>query len=418
MPDVKILVGGPGATIEPARTISMFSPSHRVALVQGEAEPVFSRLLTAQFSRWHDLGAWTLAHDGTVLPGKRFVLSDLDASPFADLSASEQRCRIAQHVRDERLPLDERLAFARSEFISQIESRRGCYYRCEFCNQSSLPFERVRRSSPERLFKEMDALYTKHGITFFSLTDNVAFDEPDWWMAFADLLERAPFSPYVQFAGYGSPKLLAKDAWLTKAAPRLSAVGLRSIILGVQAGSRRILREIIPRPADDPENALACVRALVPLGINVKLDFILGHPTETIDDLEETRRVIAALRSAGGEVFVRRLGVVPHSGYAHALASGTYALPERTRSFVELEERLLAQKARDDEYRAIAFANGIPTKYVIDRSLGLLAPSPQFSVQELQKSYCLLERSQMPGLLKERYARMYELAIRIRENGP
>jgi len=415
---VPVLIGGPGASIEPEYVLKMFKglPSP-IALVQGEAESVFERILETAPANWNTLeNIWGINQDGKIQKGKYLTLDNMDLSPFADLSSSHQRAESARESRQGDNSKQERLEFLKSLTISQIESRRGCVHKCGFCNQSCLPTRGIRRSSPERLVSEMENMFNKYGITFFSLADNVAFDISDWWKEFSGLLESSPITPYIQFGGYSTPSVMNNPNWLKQTLPRLYEVGLRGIILGVQAGSRRILKDIINRPEDDPENALEITRQAVPLGINMKIDFIVGHPTETMEDLQDTSNVINKLYESGGEVFVRKLGIVPHSVYALKLGTGEYSLPNETPEFQAQVNAIIEMDGKDDNYMKMAFRNNkVPNKYIIDRKLGIVYPSTHFDEQTLIGNLKRLKESEMPEPVKERYQAMFELAIKLRE---
>lgn len=415
-----VLIGGAGATIEPERILKMFSPRVPVALVQGDAEPIFSTLLSTPQKDWYKIeGIWSFLPNGDVVQGKPFVLENLDEGPFVNLSASNQRKTSEHSASDKDLPLEKRLELLKSLTTSQIESRRGCYYKCGYCNNSCLDTKlaRVRKSSPQRLVKEMENIFDNYGITFFSLTDNIAFDSLDWWKEFVRLMGDSRITPYIQFGGYSSPVFMNRPEWLKKLIPELYSVGLRGIILGVQAGSKRILKDIIHRHPKDPENALAVAKEIIPLGINLKIDFIIGHPTETLEDLEETRKWMKVIYEAGGEVFVRELQVVPNSLYHTNLMKGFYSLPERTLDFEQKLKEILRIKKRDDNYKRIAFSNGkIPNKYLIDRNLRIIYPSTIFDLQTLQENRRRLMQSQSPDHIKERYKQMFKLVIQLKKS--
>ncbi len=413
---VPVILGGPGATIEPEKVLGLYDGKDiPLALVQGDGESAFTRLMQKKPEEWHQLeGIWSRSND-RIKEGTFFAGEDLDRSPFADLYASAQRKKTEEDVHDSSLPLEKKVEFLKSLMISQIESGRGCYYNCEFCSTSSLQISRIRKSSPQRLVREMEYMFNEHGITFFSITDNVAFDRAEWWQEFAGLMENSKITPYIQFGGYSAPKFINKNRW-REVIPQLYSVGLQGIILGVQAGARRVLREIVHRAPDDPENALAAAQNLVPLGVNLKVDFIIGHPTETMEELKITHQWIKRIYQSGGEVFVRRLGVVPHSGYFHKLAAGKYTLPEETPEYLSKVEEILSMKAKDDRYKDIAFSGGkVPNKYLIDRKKGIIYPSTVFDVDVLKENAARLGNSPMPDHVKERYGLMFEMVIKLKE---
>lgn len=410
-----IIIGGPGATIEPEKVLGLFGDHNApVALVQGDGEPVFRELITTKPYDWTKVkGVWS-RNNGDIIRGSFLVLDDLDSSPFADLSSSFQRRTTQELVNDTSIPLERRVELLKSLMISQIEASKGCYYNCGFCSSSSLEVNRVRKSSPERLVGEMENMFSKDGVTFFSITDNVAFDKAEWWNEFFNLISNQEMNPYIQYGGYSAPKFLNNAEWLDDVIPSLYMVGLRGIILGVQAGSKRILK-IAHRSPNDPNDALEIAKRVVPLGVNLKVDFIVGHPTEKVEDLDTTLEWANKIYNAGGEVFIRKLGIVPHSEYHANLERGLYELPKETPEFQERINTLINLKARDDRYKEIAFANGqIPNKYLIDRELGIIYPSTMFDLDTLKSNLKKLNSSGMPQHIKERYMLMFDLVIQLK----
>lgn len=407
---IPIVIGGPAATIDPVAIAQIYRESTMpVAIVRGDGEDAFKKLLATPCEEWSSIEEVYLVDKGIVKNGVLQHCS-LDESPFADLKSSDQRAIAKRAIKTDSIPLEERIAWQRSLLTTQVESRKGCYYQCDFCSTSSMPDHKVRKSSPKRLVAEIEHQARAEGIGFFALTDNIAFDEPEWWAEFATHLQSTGLAPFIQFGGYGTPLMLDKQEWETTM-QMLYNVGLRSIILGVQAGSPRILRDIIHRPADDPKHALAIVERYVPLGINIKLDFIIGHPTETADDLRVTAAWVDRIVAAGGEVFVRELNIVSHSGYERRLARNEYSLPEQTPEFDAVAKGILSRNGDDGVYVRRAFMRGIPNKYLIDRHLGIRYPTPLFDRETLERDQAILSTSQMPINLRERYMALYDLVL-------
>jgi radical SAM superfamily enzyme YgiQ (UPF0313 family) len=69
--------------------------------------------------------------------------------------------------------------------------------------------------------------------------------------------------------------------------------GLREVALGVESGSERMLKLIDKRI--DPGMTKMVVRRLTERGINVKGYFILGFPTETRAEIDDTVRLVHEL---------------------------------------------------------------------------------------------------------------------------
>jgi radical SAM superfamily enzyme YgiQ (UPF0313 family) len=70
----------------------------------------------------------------------------------------------------------------------------------------------------------------------------------------------------------------------------LAANGLREVALGVESGNEPMLTRIDKRIT--PDMARTVVRRLAERGINVKGYFILGFPTETCSETDDTVRLV------------------------------------------------------------------------------------------------------------------------------
>lgn len=412
---VPIVIGGAGATIEPEQIIreaSRIVPERTpLVLVEGDGEDAFRTLLNTDPDTWNTMTeVWRRNVDGTLVPGK-YQYCDVEKSSNPLLAFSHQRELFAAQAANPDFSYLERYGFLRSLINSQFELGKGCHYRCGFCNTSCLDHQEVRKKSPEKSVDAMLDLYRKYGIAFFSFTDNIAFDDSIYWNRFSDLLMNAKEHPYIFFGGYSSPRMLVRKSLLENTVPKLYRAGLRSIIIGVQAGSKRILRDIIKRPVTDPEDALTVVRACVAMGINVKIDFIIGHPTETVDDLKETLVLMRRLKSSGGELFVRKLNIVPQSRYDAMLQKHAYDLPKETDEWNYWARLILSLKRDDSIYRTKAFQNGVPNKYLIDRALGIYYPHEIFDVETLSYHESKLRDSAMNPAIRNIYERMFQCVI-------
>lgn len=408
-----LLLGGAGATTSPQQYLEIFSGNNPRALVQGDGELLFEKILETNPSRWNEIeGLWAHTSKGSIKKGTFQTLIDLNQSPFIDLDPSYMRKTSKAKIDNPSLNIEDRIKSLRSLQFSHFETRRGCYYHCEFCSEPQLTENGVRKMSPKRAVEEMTHLYNQFGITFFNFTDNIAFDKQEWWHEFAKELKDSGISPYITFGGYGTPKFFAVRDWFAEIVPALSQVGLSFITLGVQAGSKRVLKDIIKRPDDDPENAIRVIQQAIPLGVNVKTDFIVGHPTETIGDLQQTHKVVRKIYDTGGQVFVRKLGVIPHSGYEIHLGEGMYKLPQWTPEFENVANQILEYHGKKDSFKRVSETHKIiPNLEYIDRERGIRFPKTSMGLEELKTNQEALRDSGMTYHIKERYDQLYDLTI-------
>jgi len=413
-----VIIGGPGATTNPNRVLSQICAStpqrKEVALVQSEGEDVFELLILTPANQWETVRqVWRLDAQGKILQGQFGALRNLDEKPLVDLSASALRRKCEQVMGDSSFPLRHRIRAIQALQHCYVETRRGCFFKCEFCSEPTLTIHGVRKTSPRRAIQEVKHLFENFGITFFNFADNIAFDDEPWWVEYAELLQALPYRHLIQFGGYGTPKFFSKRTWLSRTLPLLCDNGLSFVTLGVQSGSPRILKDIVHRQPDDPENALEVARQFVPRGLNVKADFIVGHPTETIEDLEMTECWIKRLYGAGAQIFVRRLGIVPESGYEHQLQVNAYALPERTGASETIVNRMLWYHGRKDAYNKIVRdASARPNLSIIDRKEGTMFPRRSHEIPELLAH--AEKVSFLPEPLRQRFATLFELVLQSR----
>ncbi len=411
-----VMIGGPGATSEPARVLSEIGTSRQpigpVALVQSEGESAFAALLASEPGQWGTIPqCWRLSHDGKILSGQFGALRDLDEKPLVDLSSSVMRRKCEGVFRDDAMPLQQRIRAIQALQHCYVETRRGCFFKCEFCSEPQLTVKGVRKTSPARAIQEVQHLFENFGITFFNYADNIAFDDEVWWRTYAELLQQLPYHHLIQFGGYGTPKFFSKKMWFSETLPLLCRAGLCFVTLGVQSGSRRILKDIIHRPPDDPEKAMEVVRQCAPLGLNVKTDFIVGHPTETIDDLKMTHRWVRQLYNAGAQVFVRRLGIVPKSGYDFRLRDNFYTPPAHSEESEGVITDILWYHSRKDNWLK-AVANTQPNLFLIDREQHTLFPKPRYDMTTLLTD--AKKVVYLPEPLRERFTTLFELVIRLK----
>lgn len=410
-----VIVGGPGATTNPDRVLSQIRTSayrrKEIALVQSEGEDLFALLLQIPADQWETIGqAWRLDAQGKITQGQFGALRNLDEKPLIDLSASALRRKCEQVMGDGSSLLQHRIRAIHALQHCYVETRRGCFFKCEFCSEPTLTVRGVRKTSPRRAIQEVKHLFEDFGITFFNYADNIVFDDEPWWVEYAELLQALPYHHLIQFGGYGTPKFFSKRTWLSRTLPLLCDNGLSFVTMGVQSGSSRILKDIVHRQPDDPENALEVARQFVPRGLNVKTDFIVGHPTETIEDLEMTEHWIKCLYEAGAQIFVRRLGIVPESGYEYQLQANAYALPERTDVSEAIIKRMLWYHGRKDAYNKIVRDAGVHSNLsTIDRKEGTLFPRKSHGVDTLLANAGKV--SFLPDPLRERFAKLFELVL-------
>jgi radical SAM superfamily enzyme YgiQ (UPF0313 family) len=173
-------------------------------------------------------------------------------------------------------------------------SSQGCAYRCRFCYELTY---RRKYSALEAadLLADVEDLVARYPI------DGVKFYDADWFInlgraeAFCrGLIERglglrwaASINPNdVRRARRGHPDLL----------PLLAQSGCTRLLMGVESGSDRVLRDVVHKEITRAE-ILEVAREIAAHGILGSYTFIVGFPGETEAEQEETFGLVEELRT-------------------------------------------------------------------------------------------------------------------------
>ena len=116
------------------------------------------------------------------------------------------------------------------------------------------------------------------------------------------LIERdvvVPWQCYSRVDGIDRPLLL-----------KMRAAGCTGLIFGIESGSQRILDEVLQKDIDlnQVDNVLTLCDEL---GLWKTLDFIIGHPSETPEELGATMRLIRSQRGPRTSIFWSILLIYP-----------------------------------------------------------------------------------------------------------
>lgn len=282
-PDISIMVGGHQAKAMP-EPILRDPRFHRIeALILGEGETRVAQLLQDKSNRSQLPGTMWMDRllDKAVtggMPGQGHLL----APPINDLPFVNRKFM----VDDPYLAADGRLE-------ANMVGARGCPYDCSFCGAavSANPDISIRTREPADLLEEMHLLHDVHGVTAFRFVD-------DLFLGYERFIRKCmgPFSDDGvgdRFVWDATGRINILHRMDDQMLDTLRANGCREIALGVESGSERLLGYMGKRIT--PDMTREVVERLTRRGISVKGYFILGFPTETVEELEATVRLIRDL---------------------------------------------------------------------------------------------------------------------------
>ncbi len=167
-------------------------------------------------------------------------------------------------------------------FSMNMVTTRGCPYHCNWCAKP-IWGQRYNSRSPRNVVAEMKWLKESFAPDHIWFADDILGLKPQWIETFAELLQQA--NAVIPF------KCLQRaDLVNEKTAAALADAGCRTVWLGAESGSQKILDAMDKGDTvHDIYEAAAILRAS-----NIEVGFFLqfGYPGETWDDVQETLKMV------------------------------------------------------------------------------------------------------------------------------
>lgn len=270
-----IVFGGPHVSGAPEHSIA---EPEIDAVVEGEGEGALLDLLECaepdRFGRSDVPNVWFHGPSGPIRNPVRPLIPDLDTLPWADKA-----------IFYDRMP-----AFEREFYLT---SRRGCPFRCSFCEYSIFPKQYpgekpVRRRSVEHVIGELRHWKARGRIRKVFFWDAIFTLDVNWMKEFATAYRSEIALP---FECYTHPHAMSRDM-----AQALADAGCTMVRVGVQTVNADTLAEMDRK--GNAERVRATVDYLRDLGINYSLDHILGLPGEGPEDQRAALRFYNEVRPA------------------------------------------------------------------------------------------------------------------------
>jgi radical SAM superfamily enzyme YgiQ (UPF0313 family) len=202
------------------------------------------------------------------------LIEDLDKLPFPDRNVIKQERNILQAYKDER------------RRVASIFSSRGCPFKCTFCCSHSLWGRKVRYRSPGNILDEMDQLVRDWNIDFIKFSDDTFTVNRNRLLEFCR--EKVYRGLRVPFGANANVSTVDKDVLVS-----LVQAGCEELWFGVESGSPKILREMDKHISID--KAMEVFKLCRQLGVKTRAYFLLGMPSETIEDIKMTEELAEKL---------------------------------------------------------------------------------------------------------------------------
>ncbi len=267
-PDLKIILGGPHATlvyaarkldVERGRIVGRGAEAARElerifdVVCTGDGELAILRALEDDAPKFVD---------GDDMHGPYFLSDQM----FTD---GPEPARYLVDMQSYHYTIE---GFRATSLVAQL----GCPFGCGFCGgRHSKSLRKIRNRSVESIVKELQRLYEEYGYTAFMFYD----DEMNVSKTFLQLMEaltvlQAWLGVEFRLRGFVKAELLTKEH-----AEAMYRAGFRWLLCGFEAANDRILTNI-NKQADLGDNT-RCVEIAKAAGLKIKALMSCGHPGET-----------------------------------------------------------------------------------------------------------------------------------------
>ncbi|MCX6347995.1 MAG: radical SAM protein [Candidatus Aureabacteria bacterium] len=164
--------------------------------------------------------------------------------------------------------------------VGILMTSRGCPFRCTFCDRSIFG-NRTRFHGPERVLAEVETMAAKHGACEIRFFDDTFTLDRERTVAICAGLERMKLRlPWTC--------LTAVKTVTPEVLQAMKRAGCWQVLFGLESGDDRMLRLL--KKGNTVEDNRRAVRWAREAGLEVRADFIVGTPGETMESLENTLR--------------------------------------------------------------------------------------------------------------------------------
>jgi len=270
-PETITIVGGPHPSAAPKHTLSFLKEADFAFRGEGEIGfPLFVKYLeNGQKSRFKDVPGLVWREGEGIVCNEPIFHQNIDDFDFPawDLIRPDEYGQPGSIV---------------PKGWAYIITSRGCPYQCTFCSAHIIAGRKMRYRSIDNVIQEIKDLYSRHGIRKFSILDeNFTLNR----RRAEEFCERI-LDEDVKFE-FMLPNGVRLDTLTEGLLNLMKRAGfLKRIAVGIESGSERILRMI--RKNLTKEGVKEKIELMNRMGFQPIGYFILGFPTETREEMQET----------------------------------------------------------------------------------------------------------------------------------
>ena len=267
--EITVVMGGTHPTVVPEETIR---DENVDIVVRQEGEHTLYEIVDAIIGKsdLEGIKGLTFRRNGEIIhTEQRPFLEELDSLPLPDWSL---------------VPLDSYHQIPDATFRKPVRcllTSRGCPFRCIFCSARLSSGYHYRVRSPRNVIEEIDLLINRYGARQLAFLDDNFIVDQQRAMAICDLIIKRGYHKKVVWTCAGRADQISEP--LLK---KFKDAGCALISYGVETGSQRLL-DIIKKSLTI-EQIEEAVRLTREVGIKVRGTLMLGLPTETPEESQQT----------------------------------------------------------------------------------------------------------------------------------
>ncbi|MCX6746804.1 MAG: radical SAM protein [Candidatus Pacearchaeota archaeon] len=282
LPDIKIVVGGVGAMSNPYPIISDPNVDYEVV---GEGEYAFRELCEFLDGKGNfpEKGVWYKENGKVIERGRTDFIQDLDSLPFPSYHLVDFM-KYATQIQRESVDRPRDMPYAR------IVTSRGCPFNCSFCEVGSISGKKVRFRNLENISREIEWMIEDYGIKALSFDDdNLTVNKERAKELFKTMIER---KYNLKWNNPATAVFKLDDEMLDL----MKESGCAYLGIAIESGNQRVLNEIIHKPVD-LSKAKETIGKIKERGIDLAVNFIVGFPGETWEEIRQTFRYAQELNA-------------------------------------------------------------------------------------------------------------------------
>jgi radical SAM superfamily enzyme YgiQ (UPF0313 family) len=327
-PDVPIVWGGIHATLYPNQTVNSIYVDF---VIVGEGEYGLLELIRQLNSSRPDfskVGNLVYNYRNKIFMNKEDSIMDINALPMP-----------AYNLLDIERYIDREIYFYglnKKVKAMDINTSRGCPYRCSFCTNTLSGFRNWRPLNVEHVNKLVDNIIHKYNINHIWFMDDYFFGNKE---RVKKILEHIIVKKYkITWEGNARANLFTTNYFDDEMLLLMKKSGCIQLRMGIESGSEKVLK--ILKKDITLKDIIRAVQTCKKWDIGCVLTFMGGIPGENKEDFNKTIDLIVKLKSIHQDAIIMGPGLFrpyPGTELYKECKKGGFKEPKSLKSWIEID---------------------------------------------------------------------------------